>query len=108
MLNAPQHAYTRQLIAAVPPLRRAGRPAAMVSIAMVLTSLASAIRNWQLSADAPVREVWDWLPGPNGPLATMGILVDHQSTLMLILIFALTLAIFKLSSLWVFYEAEVK
>ena len=31
-----------------------------------------------------------------------------MSTLMLVLIFALTLAIFKLSSLWVFYEAEVK
>ena len=31
-----------------------------------------------------------------------------MSTLMLALIFVLTLAIFKLSSLWVFYEAEVK
>jgi len=76
------------LIAAVPPLRRAGRPAALVSIAMVLTSLASAIRNWTLSGDValPIRSVWDWLPGEKGPLATMGVLIDHQSMLMLILV----------------------
>ena len=76
------------LIAALPPLRRAGRPAAFVSIVAVLTSLASAIRNWQLlgEAAAPVRAVWDWLPEQKGPLATMGVLIDHQSTLMLILV----------------------
>jgi NADH-quinone oxidoreductase subunit L len=76
------------LIAAVPPLRRAGRPAAFVSIAAVLTSLASALRNWQLSGEAaaPIRAVWDWLPAEKGPLATMGVLIDHQSTLMLILV----------------------
>ncbi len=76
------------LIAALPPLRRAGRPAAFVSIVAVLTSLASAIRNWQLSGEAaaPVRAVWDWLPAQKGPLATMGVLIDHQSTLMLILV----------------------
>ena len=76
------------LIAAVPPLRRAGRPAALVSIAAVLTSLVSALRNWQLSGEgaAPIRAVWDWLPAEKGPLATMGVLIDHQSTLMLILV----------------------
>ena len=76
------------LIAAVPQLRRAGRPAAFVSIAAVLTSLASAVRNWQLSGDAaePIRAVWDWLPAQKGPLATMGVLIDQQSTLMLILV----------------------
>jgi NADH-quinone oxidoreductase subunit L len=76
------------LIAAVPGLRRAGRPAAFVSVAAVLTSLASAIRNWQLSGEAaaPIRAVWDWLPAEKGPLAVMGVLIDHQSTLMLILV----------------------
>ena len=76
------------LIAAVPPLRRAGRPAAFVSIAAALTSLASALRNWQLSGEAaaPIRAVWDWLPAEKAPLASMGVLIDPQSTLMLILV----------------------
>ncbi|MBX7186929.1 MAG: NADH-quinone oxidoreductase subunit L [Vicinamibacteria bacterium] len=76
------------LIAAVPPLRRAGRPAAFVSFAAVLTSLASALRNWQLSGEGsePIRAAWDWLPAQGGPLATMGVLIDPQSTLMLILV----------------------
>jgi NADH-quinone oxidoreductase subunit L len=76
------------LIAAVPPLRRAGRPAAFVSILAVLTSLVSALRHWQRSGEGaePVRAVWDWLPAQGGPLATMGVLIDHQSTLMLILV----------------------
>ncbi len=85
-LLAPVVAFL--LIAAVPGLRRAGRPAAFVSIAAVLTSLASAVRNWQLSADAvePIRAVWDWLPAEKAPLATLGVLIDPQSTLMLILV----------------------
>jgi len=76
------------LLAAVPGLRRSGRPAAFVSIAAALTSLGAAIRNWQLSGGAvePLRAVWDWLPAEKGPLATMGVLIDHQSTLMLILV----------------------
>jgi len=77
------------LLAAVPGLRRSGRPAAFVSIAAALASLAAAIRNWQLSggeAVEPLRAVWDWLPAEKGPLATMGVLIDHQSTLMLILV----------------------
>ena len=76
------------LLTAVPGLRRSGRPAAFVSIAAALTSLGAAIRNWQLSGGAvePLRAVWDWLPAEKGPLATMGVLIDHQSTLMLILV----------------------
>jgi len=76
------------LIGVLAPLRRSGRPAAYVSIAAVATSLAAAIRTWQLaSASAePIRAVWNWLPGANGPLASMGVLVDHQSSLMLILV----------------------
>lgn len=85
-LMAPMVAFL--LIAAVPPLRRAGRPAAIVSILAVLTSLASAIRSWQLagSVTEPLRAVWDWLPSEHGPFATVGVLIDSQSTLMLILV----------------------
>lgn len=76
------------LIGILAPLRRSGRPAAFLSIAAVATSLAAAIRTWQLAAGAtePIHAVWNWLPGAHGPLATMGVLVDHQSSLMLMLV----------------------
>ena len=76
------------LIGVLAPLRRLGKPAAFVSIAAVAVSLASAIRSWQLvsAVEEPIRVVWNWLPGANGPLATMGVLLDHQSSLMLILV----------------------
>ena len=76
------------LIAVVPPLRRAGAPAAFVSIGAVATSLALSLRNWQISSDAaePIRVVWEWLPAFKGPLATMGVLIDPVSTLMMILV----------------------
>ena len=76
------------LIGAIAPLRRSGRPAAFVSIAAVAASLAAAIKNWTIvsAATAPIHANWNWLPGANGPLATMGVLVDHQSSLMLILV----------------------
>ncbi len=76
------------LICALPPLRRAGRPAALVSIAAVVASLASAIQSWRIAGESaePLRAVWDWLPAQNGPLATMGVLIDQQSTSMLILV----------------------
>ena len=76
------------LIGALAPLRRSGRPAALLSIAAVTVSLAAALRVWMLASGVaePVHAVWNWLPGVNGPLATMGVLVDHQSSLMLILV----------------------
>ena len=76
------------LIGIVAPLRRSGRPAAFVSIAAVAVSLAAAVRNWMLAGEAtePIRAAWDWLPSVNGALATVGVLVDHQSSLMLILV----------------------
>ena len=48
-LLAPMVAFL--LIAAVPPLRRAGRPAALVSIIGVVASLVCAVRAWQLAGD---------------------------------------------------------
>ncbi len=85
-LLAPMAAFL--LIAVVPSLRRAGRPAAIVSIAAVLTSLLSAIRVWLLAGDVttPIRAAWPWLPAENGALGTVGVLIDPTSTLMLILV----------------------
>ena len=85
-LLAPMVAFL--LIAVVPPLRRAGRPAAVVSIIGVLTSLFCALRTWQLagSVTEPIRAAWDWLPAQGGALATVGVLIDPVSTLMMILV----------------------
>jgi NADH-quinone oxidoreductase subunit L len=74
------------VIGLLPPLRRSGRPAAWFSIACMAGALAAAIAAWRTMPDGPVRAVWPWLPGANGPLATVGVLVDVPSVAMLLLI----------------------
>jgi NADH-quinone oxidoreductase subunit L len=76
------------IIAALPPLRRSGRPAAWLSIACAAAALVSAILGWRAAATAggPIHAVWPWLPGAHGPFATVGALVDAQSTTMLLLV----------------------
>src|SRR5262249_16321924 len=36
--------------------------------------------------EEPVRRIWEWLPSASGPLATVGVVADHTSTVMLILV----------------------
>jgi NADH-quinone oxidoreductase subunit L len=76
------------LIAALPPLRRSGRPAAWVSIACASGAFGSALLGWRAAAaaGAPIHAAWAWLPGVHGPFATVGALVDGQSTTMLLLV----------------------
>ena len=76
------------IIGVLPPLRRSGRPAAWFSIACALVALIAAVLGWRAfnAAPAPIHAVWPWLPGVNGPLATVGALVDTQSTTMLLLV----------------------
>lgn len=76
------------IIGVLPPLRRSGRPAAWFSIACALGALIAAVLGWRAFHAAPVQihAVWAWLPGVNGPLATVGALVDAQSTTMLLLV----------------------
>jgi NADH-quinone oxidoreductase subunit L len=76
------------IIAALPPLRRSGRPAAWLSIGCALASLVSALLGWRAAAaaGAPIHAVWAWLPGAHGPFATVGALVDAESTTMLLLV----------------------
>ena len=69
------------------PLRRSGRPAAYVSILFSAAALGGALLAWRLSShDAFTRLLWEWLPAESGPLATVGVLADSDSTLMLILV----------------------
>src|SRR5690349_18169370 len=76
------------LIGIVFPLRRAGKPAAYLSILAVATSLAAAVRLWMVTRGVaePIAHSWTWLPGFGKSFAFVGVLIDGQSTLMLMLV----------------------
>jgi NADH-quinone oxidoreductase subunit L len=75
------------ILGIISPLRKTGRPAAYTSILLAAASLAAAFYSWRLLPEGEViRLVWDWLPSDGASLATIGILADRDSTLMLILV----------------------
>ena len=81
------HALAFLVLAVVAPLRRLGRPAAYVSILCAVGSLVSAFMAWQRHAGSAVsRLVWEWLPAQGQTLATVGVLADAESTVMLTLV----------------------
>ncbi|MGH9257131.1 MAG: NADH-quinone oxidoreductase subunit L [Vicinamibacterales bacterium] len=81
------HAIAFLLLAVVVPLRRSGRPAAMVSILSAAGSCAAAVQAWRAQGgDTISRLVWDWLPSQGQTLATIGVLADADSTAMLTLV----------------------
>jgi len=80
-------AATFLLLSIAYPLRRAGRAAGIVSVAGAAVALAAALRAWQLqSAEGFTRIALEWIPQESGPLATVGVLADADSTLMLVLV----------------------
>ncbi|NQW05600.1 MAG: NADH-quinone oxidoreductase subunit L [Acidobacteria bacterium] len=80
------------VLALVGPLRRSGRPAALLSIAGAVTAFGSAVLLWS-RLDAPVQRVWAWLPEAQGALASVGILADEQSSIMLQLVTLVSLLV---------------
>ena len=75
------------ILAIVAPLRRSGRPAAYGSILFAAGALAAAIASWRSHAgESASRLAWDWLPSGGVSIATVGVLADADSTLMLILV----------------------
>jgi NADH-quinone oxidoreductase subunit L len=75
------------VLAIVFPLRRLGRPAAYFSILCAAGSLAAAFLAWQAhTGEAVSRLVWNWLPTQGQTLATVGVLADAESTIMLTLV----------------------
>jgi NADH-quinone oxidoreductase subunit L len=74
------------------PLRRQGRPAAYLSLVCAAGSLAAASLAYvrQVSggqaAQGPSPLEWEWLPAQAGPLASVGVLADADSTIMLLLV----------------------
>ncbi len=82
------------LLAVVAPLRRLGRPAAYVSILASTATLAVAGLVWRDHAEGTVtRLVWEWLPTAGLPLAEVGVLVDADSALMLVLVALVSLLV---------------
>src|SRR6187431_749740 len=75
-------------LALVAPLRRSGRLGALVSIAAMLASFASAVMAWRAfdATHEPVTRLWTWLPQQHAALASVGVLADAQSTMMLMLV----------------------
>jgi hypothetical protein len=75
------------ILAVISPFRRSGRPAAFTSIIFAAGSLAAAIGAWRGHAEGQVtRLAWEWLPSNGHSIATIGVLADRDSTLMLILV----------------------
>ena len=76
------------ILAVVAPLRRRGRPAACLSVLFAAGALLAAIGALRLTmAGGGFSEwLWAWIPAEAGPLATVGVLADGDSALMLVLV----------------------
>src|SRR5678816_1798042 len=80
------------ILAIVVPLRRAGRPAAYLSVLFEAASLVAAVLAWGgPSASGSEFQgahsvVAEWLTSKGAPLATVGVLADADSTVMLVLV----------------------
>jgi NADH-quinone oxidoreductase subunit L len=88
------HVLAFLILAIVAPLRRLGRPAAYVSILCAVGALAAALNSWRAHAgDEISRIVWTWLPEQGQALATVGVLADTDSTVMLTLVALVSLLV---------------
>src|SRR5262245_21314620 len=75
------------ILAVVAPFRRTGRPAASVSTVCAGASLAAAGLAWRGHAGGDVsRLLLEWLPSQGQTLASVGVLADADSTVMLTLV----------------------
>ena len=69
------------------PFRRLGRPAAYLSIVFSAAALVAAIAAFRLAGGGGYSVwLWSWIPAEAGPLATIGVLADGDSALMLVLV----------------------
>jgi len=75
------------LLSLVIPLRRSGKPAAWLSLVFSLGALVGAVMAWRATApDMARRMLWEWIPVEDGVLTSVGVLVDADAALMLILV----------------------
>ena len=76
------------LLALNAPIRREGRAAGYVSIGFSAVSLVNAILAWRAIEPGVYHPplIWEWIPAEARPLATVGVLADADSTVMLCLV----------------------
>jgi NADH-quinone oxidoreductase subunit L len=76
------------ILAVVAPLRRHGRAAAGLSVLFSAGALAAALGALRLTTRSGgfSEWTWAWIPAEAGPLATVGVLADGDSALMLVLV----------------------
>ena len=76
------------ILAIVAPLRRFGRPAAYTSVLFAAGALAAALQTLRLTGSGTgfSEWLWAWIPAEAGPLASVGVLADGDSALMLVLV----------------------
>jgi NADH-quinone oxidoreductase subunit L len=76
------------VLSLVYPLRRSGRAAAYVSVLAAVGALGAALLAWRGAGPLadPETVLWAWLPERGGPLASLGVLADGQSLVMLVLV----------------------
>jgi NADH-quinone oxidoreductase subunit L len=84
-------------IALIRPLRRSGRPAALVSIAAMAGALLTAAVTWSRAATVAAgtnpSRLWAWLPADGGPMASVGVWVDDMSMQMCLLVTLVSLLV---------------
>ncbi len=75
------------ILALAGPFRRLGRPAAWLSILLSAGALVAAVGAVQLSRSVEFARLhYTWIPAEAGPLATVGVLADGDSAIMLVLV----------------------
>ena len=74
------------VLAIAVPLRRSGRPAAYLSVLAAALSLGAAVSAWLTGDGVTTRMAWEWLPAQGAPLATIGVVADATSGVMLVLV----------------------
>ena len=75
------------ILAVAAPFRRLGRPAAYLSVLFAAGALVAAIGALRLTMGGGFSErLWAWIPAEAGPLATVGVLADGDSAVMLVLV----------------------
>jgi NADH-quinone oxidoreductase subunit L len=75
------------ILALAGPFRRLGRPAAYLSVVFSAAALVAAIAAFRLAGGGGYSVwLWSWIPAEAGPLATIGVLADGDSALMLVLV----------------------
>ena len=84
-------------LALIRPLRRSGRPAALVSILAMAGALgAAAALTWQaipVARDVNPSVLWSWLPADGGPMASVGVWVDGMAMQMCVLVTRISLLV---------------